>query len=354
MAMTLAATVSGLGTAGAEAASINANTTAAATMTMTDFGSGCSAVPTKGAGSFSGMTSAPVATAASHNPVLSTLVTAVEKAGLVDTLNNAKALTVFAPDNSAFAAIPAKTLNGILANKMELTKLLEYHVVAGRLSPSMLAGVHTTIEGGKLSIAGSGTTFNIDGTSTVVCGDVQTANATVYIVNSVLSLPTMTMPMVKADFGAGCSTVPTSGAGSFSGMTSAPVATAASHNPVLSTLVTAVEKAGLVDTLNNAKALTVFAPDNSAFAAIPAKTLNGILANKMELTKLLEYHVVAGRLSPSMLAGVHTTIEGGKLSIAGSGTTFNIDGTSTVVCGDVQTANATVYIVNSVLSLPKS
>jgi uncharacterized surface protein with fasciclin (FAS1) repeats len=140
------------------------------------------------------------------------------------------------------------------------------------------------------------------------------------------------------------------GAGSFAGMTKAPVATAASHNPALSTLVTAVEKAGLVDTLNNAKALTVFAPDNAAFAAVPKATLGAILANKAELTKLLEYHVVAGRLSPAQLIGVHKTIEGGTVSVAGSGTSFNINGTSQVVCGNVQTANATVYIVNSVLN----
>ncbi len=108
-----------------------------------------------------------------------------------------------------------------------------------------------------------------------------------------------TMSSVGNDFGPGCGAVPKSGAGSFSGMTTAPVATAASANPVLSTLVTAVKKAGLADTLNNAKALTVFAPDNAAFAMIPSKTLGPILANKMELTKLLEYHVVVGRLSPA-------------------------------------------------------
>jgi len=158
---------------------------------MTDFGAACAAVPKSGAGSFSGMTSAPVATAASNNPVLSTLVTAVKKAGLVDTLNNAKGLTVFAPDNTAFAKIPSSALDGILANKMELTKLLEYHVVAGRLTPAQLPGLHKTIEGGSLSVAGNGTTFNVDGTSQVVCGNVQTANATVYIIGTVLSPPSM-------------------------------------------------------------------------------------------------------------------------------------------------------------------
>ncbi len=156
---------------------------------MTDFGSACSAVPSSGAGSFGGMATAPVATAASHNPVLSTLVTAVTKAGLVDTLNNAKAITVFAPANSAFAKIPAATLNSVLANKSELTSLLEYHVLPGRLSPSQLAGTHKTLEGSNLTVTGSGTSFTVNGASQVVCGNVQTANATVYIVSSVLMPP---------------------------------------------------------------------------------------------------------------------------------------------------------------------
>jgi uncharacterized surface protein with fasciclin (FAS1) repeats len=132
-------------------------------------------------------------------------------------------------------------------------------------------------------------------------------------------------------------------------MTKAPVALAASHNPVLSTLVTAVKKAGLVNTLDNAKGLTVFAPDNAAFAAIPKAKLDAILANKAALTKLLEYHVVAGRLTPPALLGVHKTIAGGSVSVSGSGTRFDVNGSSTVVCGNVQTANATVYIVNRVL-----
>ena len=106
----------------------------------------------------------------------------------------------------------------------------------------------------------------------------------------------------RPDFGSGCSSVPKSGAGSFSGMATAPVATAASANPMLSTLVTAVTKAGLVDTLNSASAITVFAPDNAAFAKIPSATLASVLANKAELTKILTYHVASGRYTPAQLA----------------------------------------------------
>src|ERR1700721_2632738 len=120
-------------------------------------------------------------------------------------------------------------------------------------------------------------------------------------------MPASSSPMAPAsgaaasatsDFGPGCASVPRSGAGSFTGMATAPVATAASANPVLSTLVTAVKQAGLVDTLNSAAGVTVFAPDNSAFAKIPASTLKSVLADKAELTKVLTYPVVAGRGTP--------------------------------------------------------
>ena len=157
-----------------------------------------------------------------------------------------------------------------------------------------------------------------------------------------------------SDFGPACSSVPKTGAGSFTGMASAPVATAASANPVLSTLVTAVKKAGLVDTLNAANGITVFAPDNSAFAKIPSSTLDSVLANKGELTKILTYHVVSGRYTPAQLASGKTlkTLEGGTVITAMSGGTYTVNGAE-VVCGNVQTANATVYIIGSVL-MPKS
>lgn len=155
-------------------------------------------------------------------------------------------------------------------------------------------------------------------------------------------------------FGPACSSVPKSGAGSFDGMAKDPVATAASNNPDLSTLVTAVKKAGLVDTLNNAKNLTVFAPTNDAFAKIPQADLDKVLNDKAQLTKILTYHVVGQKLKPQQLEnGSFETLEKSKLTTAGSGTEYKVNDTSNVVCGNVPTANATVYIVDTVL-MPKS
>jgi uncharacterized surface protein with fasciclin (FAS1) repeats len=166
--------------------------------------------------------------------------------------------------------------------------------------------------------------------------------------------PSMSAATSDTPFGPACSAVPKSGKGSFDGMSSDPVATAASNNPLLSTLVTAVKKAGLVDTLNNASNITVFAPTNDAFAKIDKKTLAKVLADKATLTAILTEHVVPGKLGPDMLAGEHASLNKSQgVTVTGSGDSFTVNGKAKVLCGNVQTSNATVYIIDSVL-LPKS
>jgi uncharacterized surface protein with fasciclin (FAS1) repeats len=169
-----------------------------------------------------------------------------------------------------------------------------------------------------------------------------------------METPSASASSATEPFGAACTAVPKTGKGSFDGMSADPVATAASNNPLLSTLVTAVTKAGLVDTLNNADALTVFAPTNDAFAKIDKKTLNKVLNDKATLTAILTEHVVAGKLGPDMIAGKHDTLNKKQgVTVTGSGDSFTVNGTAKVLCGNVQTSNATVYIIDTVL-LPKS
>ncbi|SDZ20535.1 Uncaracterized surface protein containing fasciclin (FAS1) repeats [Asanoa ishikariensis] len=155
-------------------------------------------------------------------------------------------------------------------------------------------------------------------------------------------------------FGPGCSSLPSSGAGSLSSMASQPVATAVASNPQLSTLANAIKTAGLTDTLNNAQNITVFAPTNDAFNQVGQAQLNSLLANKTQLTQTLEYHVVPQRLSPSQLAGTHKTMEGQTLTVTGSGEDFTVNNTASVVCGNIQTKNATVYLIDGVLTPPGS
>jgi uncharacterized surface protein with fasciclin (FAS1) repeats len=151
------------------------------------FGPGCSAIPADGAGSFNGMATEPVATAASANPLLKTLVTAVGEADLVDTLNSAEDITVFAPTDDAFAKIPPKTLKAVLKDKETLTAILTHHVVAGQLGPDDVVGTHETLNGDMIKVTGSGEDLAVgDEKAAVLCGNIPTANATVHVIDTVL------------------------------------------------------------------------------------------------------------------------------------------------------------------------
>jgi len=201
-----------------------------------------------------------------------------------------------------------------------------------------------------LSLAACGSSTD---TTTPAAGSTPAATSSDAMTSSAPS-DTMTssdsMDPASAVFGEGCAAVPKDGKGSFTGMATDPVATAASNNPLLSTLVTAVKQAGLVDTLNSAPEITVFAPVNDAFAKIPAADLQKVLADKPTLTKILTNHVVAGKLSPDQLAGDHKTLAGTTITVKGSGENFTVGkADAKVICGNVPTANATVYIIDGVL-----
>ncbi len=162
-------------------------------------------------------------------------------------------------------------------------------------------------------------------------------------------------------FGPGCASVPTSGAGSFDGMVKDPVATAASNNPLLTTLVSAVGAVeGLGDTLNSQSALTVFAPYDPAFAEIPTADLDALVQGGMEqgqdstLYTILAHHVLPTNADSDAVGGEQETLAGDMLTVEGdaeSGMTVS-DGTvtATVLCGNIPTANATVYVIDKVLT----
>ncbi|MGP6206320.1 fasciclin domain-containing protein [Microbacterium sp.] len=158
--------------------------------------------------------------------------------------------------------------------------------------------------------------------------------------------------------GAGCAeyaeAVP-SGAGSVDGMAMDPVATAASNNPLLTTLTAAVSgglnpDVNLVDTLNGGE-FTVFAPVDDAFAKIDQATIDTLSTDSDLLTSILTYHVVPSQILPEDLPGTHTTVQGADVEVTGSGDNLMVND-AMVICGGVQTANAVVYLVDTVLMPP--
>lgn len=142
------------------------------------------------------------------------------------------------------------------------------------------------------------------------------------------------------------------GGGSVEGMAQDPVATAASNNPMLKTLTKAVSgglnpDVDLVDTLNGDE-FTVIAPVDDAFADVPKDDLDALAKDSDMLSKVLTYHVIPGQLSPDEIAGEHETVEGSKVKVSGEGNDLKFDDAG-LVCGGVKTANATVYMVDSVM-----
>jgi transforming growth factor-beta-induced protein len=347
----------------------------------TPVGAGCADIPSEGEASIAGMADDRVGTAAANNPDLSMFVGAVDEAGLAAALDLEGPFAVFVPNNAAFEKIPQNVIDSILADADLLNSILTYHLVSGAaLAPPGLvaAGSIETANGAVLEVTQEGDAISINGgEATVVCGGIPVANGYVYIIDSVLqppssdvgadgstSSPSSSGPDVTAVATPGegpqgplCASLPTEGEGSLAGMADDPAATAATNNPELSTLVAAIEAAGLGDTLNGEGPFTIFAPSNEAFAAIPQADLDAVLADTAQLTSILSYHVVEGEsLSAADLAaaGTATTVQGGDLTFAvePDGTLSINDGAANVACSNIVVGNGTVHIIDQVLVPP--
>ena len=185
--------LAGAGLAVAAAAGLSFGT--AATASAAPVGPGCAAYAQQvpdGPGSVAGMSTSPVTVAASNNPLLTTLTQAVSgqlnpDVNLVETLDGGQ-FTVFAPTDEAFAKLDPATIEALKTDSALLTKILTYHVVPGQAAPDAVVGEHTTVEGAPVTVTGGGDHLMVNDAS-VVCGGVQTANATVYLIDTVLLPP---------------------------------------------------------------------------------------------------------------------------------------------------------------------
>jgi len=164
--------------------------------------------------------------------------------------------------------------------------------------------------------------------------------------------PSESMIETAGTIGTDCGMIPAAGMGSMHGMAMDPVVIAASHNPLITTLAAEIMKADLTATLNSAKSITVFAPDNQAFKNLTAHDM-AMMSGMTELAKVLKYHVVTGRITPAELAHgmTLTTLEGSQLKTSRMGSVYEVNNAD-VTCGNLHTANATVYIINTVLMPP--
>ncbi len=255
------------------------------------------------------------------NPDFSTLVTALQAADLVDTLNSAGPFTVFAPNNAAFAKLPPGTLEGLLADKAKLTQVLLYHVAEGRKrSTDLTAGKLVTVQGAAATVDLSAG-VKIDNAS-VIAADVEASNGVIHVIDSVILPPGSIVDIALA-------------------------------NPDFSTLVTALQAAGLVDFVASSRAKTVFAPNNAAFGKLPPGTVEALLQDTNKLRQVLLYHMVGGRIrSTDLVAGKVITRQGAAAVIdLTSGVRIN---DATVIAADVEASNGVIHVIDSVILPPGS
>jgi uncharacterized surface protein with fasciclin (FAS1) repeats len=281
-----------------------------------------------------------------------TLVAAVEAAGLVETLKGEGPFTVFAPTDEAFAALPAGTIDALLADPSgDLTQILLYHVVPGQvMAADVTDGMEaTTVQGGSVTFTASADGVMINDAN-IVTTDIQATNGVIHVIDAVILPPadeaaasetmteteSMTETMAMTETAAMPDIVDTAvAAGSFT------------------TLVAAVEAAGLVETLKGEGPFTVFAPTDEAFAALPAGTLDTLLADPQgALSDILLYHVVPGKVMAADVVGMSgqevETAGGQTLMITVDGDTVMIND-ATVVTADIETANGVIHVIDTVL-----
>lgn len=280
------------------------------------------------------------------NGSFKTLAAALGAADLVDTLKGKGPFTVFAPTDAAFAKLPSGVVDTLLqpANKDALRSVLTYHVVAGNVTSKQVVKLKeaTTVNGAKVAISVAGGKVRV-GSANVVAVDVRAKNGVIHVIDTVLLPPGFSVPAPAP--------APTTVA------PAAPktIVDVAVGNGNFKTLAAALTAAGLVDTLKGPGPFTVFAPTDAAFAKLPAGTVESLLKpeNKAQLTGILTYHVVAGRVPASDVVKLSSakTVNGAEVRVTVSGSSVRVN-EANVVTTDVAASNGIIHVIDSVLLPP--
>jgi transforming growth factor-beta-induced protein len=257
-----------------------------------------------------------------------TLVAAVQAAGLVDALKGEGPLTVFAPTDDAFAALPEGTVESLLLaeNLEQLKSILLYHVVEGKVMAADVTGLTAapTLLGKDLAVKVDMGSVYIN-ESKVIITDVVTSNGVIHVIDAVLLPPADMMDIVDTAVADGRFT----------------------------TLATALDKAGLIETLKGEGPFTVFAPTDDAFALLPAGTVENLLLeeNLEQLKNILLYHVVSGKVMAADVVNLTSadTVQGSSVSIKVENGTVYLNDTIMVIITDVEASNGVIHVIDAVL-----
>jgi transforming growth factor-beta-induced protein len=258
-----------------------------------------------------------------------TLVAAVQAAGLVDALKGEGPLTVFAPTDDAFAALPEGTVEALLADIPTLTNILLYHVVDGKVMAADVVELSNalTLNGQYLDIAVEDGKVMIDNAQVIIT-DIEASNGVIHVIDAVILPETRDIVDIAVEDGR------------------------------FTTLVAAVQAAGLVDTLKGEGPFTVFAPTDDAFAALPAGTVETLLADIPTLTNILLYHVVPGKVMAADVVGLdgqsaETALTGQSINIKVDMGNVYLNEDVKVIITDIEASNGVIHVIDAVLLPPQ-
>lgn len=336
-----------------------------------------------------------------------TLVTALEVAGLVDTLKSEGPFTVFAPTDDAFAALPEGTLDSLLADPAALGDVLLYHVVPGKVMAAEVVNLTSadTALGQPASISLDGDTVKIDDAQ-VIIPDIEATNGVIHVIDAVIvpKADDAMMDSAMVDGAAlGCgedyvvqsddwlskiaekfygdplayssifeaTNAAASAGGAYDAIANADVIEVgqtlcipgaagqtiveiAVNDGRFTTLVTALQAADLVETLSSEGPFTVFAPTDDAFAALPEGTLDTLLADPAALSEVLLYHVVAGDVRAADVVTLDTadTALGAPVDVTVDNGTVKINDAQVIIT-DIVGSNGVIHVIDAVLLPPQ-
>ncbi|MGY8879319.1 MAG: fasciclin domain-containing protein, partial [Dehalococcoidia bacterium] len=276
-----------------------------------------------------------------------TLVAALQAADLVSTLSGEGPFTVFAPTDDAFAALPDGVVAGLLEDIPSLTEVLTYHVVSGTVLAETVVGLTSaaTLQGEEVTIEVIDpnrpplTIGNvmIDG-ATVLITDIIGSNGVIHVIDAVI-LPSAIAASLATPEDAMDSMV-----------VSKTIVDIAVEDGRFGTLVTALQAAGLVETLSGDGPFTVFAPTDDAFAALPDGVVAGLLEDIPALTDVLTYHVISGSVLAEQVVGLTsaTTLQGEDVTIAVNDGSVMIDGAKVIIT-DIIGSNGVIHVIDAVI-----
>ncbi|MEO1063436.1 MAG: fasciclin domain-containing protein [Actinomycetota bacterium] len=289
-----------------------------------------------------------------------TLLAAADAAGLVETLSGEGPLTVFAPTDDAFAALPEGLVEALLEDTDTLAEILTYHVVAGEVLAADVVELSEaeSVQGDTIDITVTDEGgVMVDGAN-VVTPDIAASNGVIHVIDAVILPEGIVLPDHGAD---DMEEMDESMDEEMTDDTEAPaeeeaapevgtLVDVATEAGSFTTLLAAAEAAGLVETLQGPGPFTVFAPTDDAFAALPEGTVEGLLEDIPALTEILTLHVVAAEVPAADVVGLTeaTMVSGEVLPVVVDGDTVMI-GTATVLQTDIEASNGIIHVIDSVL-----